>query len=102
MDILNRILQENRVQSTQIEISFRINKIVEKYSSILVSILIQKRIPNQTKLVKQLLHAKYATPRGKPSLTQPQLYEQSGKISARIRQHTYSTQNIIFGLSHPR
>ena len=102
MDILNKILQEKRVQSTQIRISFRVSKIVEKYSSILVSILIQKRIPNKTKLVRILLHAKYATHGEKPSLTQPQLYEQSGKISARIRQHKYSTQNIIFGISHPR
>ena len=99
MDILNRILQENTVHSTQIEISFRSNIVVKEYCSILVSN--KKRIPNQTKLVEQLLRAKYVTPSGKPSLTQAQLSEQSGKISAKIKQHTQPTQNTIFGLSHP-
>ena len=100
MDRLDIVLQKTKLHGTHAEISFISNIVLKEYCSILVSNKI--RIPNQTKLVKQLLHAKYATPRGKPSLTQPQLYEQSGKISARMRQHTQSTQNIFSRLSHLR
>ena len=99
MDRLDIVLQKTKLHGTHAEISFISNIVLKEYCSILVSN--KKRIPNQTKLVEQLLRAKYVTLSGKTSPTHTQLAEHGGKISAKIKQHTQPTQNANTGSPHP-
>ena len=97
MDMLDRILQKSKLHGTYAGIGLNSNIVLKYYCSILVP---NKRIPNQTKLVEKLLRAMHVTPIGKPSLTQKQRLEQSGKTSAKLRQQTQPPKNFKIGLSH--
>ena len=99
MDLLAIFFKKSKVPSTHAEVCFISSIVLIEHCSILVSNKIG--IPNQTKLVEQLLRAKYVTHSGMTSPTHTQLAEHGGKISAKIKQHTQPTQYTYNGLSHP-
>ena len=99
MDLLARILQKSKVPGTHAKVCFISSIVLREHCSILVSNKIG--IPNQTKLVEQLLRAKYVTLSGMTSPTHTQLAEHGGKNSAKIEQHTQPTQNTNIGSPHP-